>query len=183
MQISKIGISWSQVLIITDKQTSLLNIVCSSSKGSKSNMVAHLGQNYSQQFSKCQPGKWRKAKNRTLLNSASIHDDVIEWKHFPRYWPFVRGIHRSPVNSTHKGQWRGALIFFFDLSLNKWLSKQSWGWRFETPSCPLRRHCNVIIYLFTSKYVFMRAVNLTQLQKTDTSMKLSKFKMADHNDR
>ena len=30
---------------------------------------------------------------------------------FPRYWPFVRGIHRSPVNSPHKGQWRGALMF------------------------------------------------------------------------
>ena len=23
------------------------------------------------------------------------HDDVIKWKHFPRYWPFARGIHRS----------------------------------------------------------------------------------------
>ena len=37
------------------------------------------------------------------------------WRHqmkiFPRYWPFVRGIHRSPVNSPHKGQWRGALMF------------------------------------------------------------------------
>ena len=32
------------------------------------------------------------------------HDDVIKWKHFPRHWPFVRGIHRSPVNSPHKGQ-------------------------------------------------------------------------------
>ena len=40
-----------------------------------------------------------------------MHDDVIKWKHFPRYWPFVRGIHRSPVNSPHKGQWRGALMF------------------------------------------------------------------------
>ena len=39
------------------------------------------------------------------------HDDVIKWKHFPRKWPFVRGIHRSPVNSPHKGQWRGALMF------------------------------------------------------------------------
>ena len=39
------------------------------------------------------------------------HDDVIKWKHFPRYWPFVRGIHRSPVISPHKGQWRGALMF------------------------------------------------------------------------
>ena len=39
------------------------------------------------------------------------HDDVIKWKYFPRYWPFVRGIHRSPVNSPHKGQWRGTLMF------------------------------------------------------------------------
>ena len=40
-----------------------------------------------------------------------IHDDVIKWKHLPRNWPFVRGIHRSPVNSPHKDQWRGALMF------------------------------------------------------------------------
>ena len=53
----------------------------------------------------------------------TYHDDVIKWKHFPRHWPFVRGIHRSPVNSPQKGQWRGALIFFFDLRLNKRLSK------------------------------------------------------------
>ena len=39
------------------------------------------------------------------------HEDVIKWKHFPRNWPFVREIHRSPVNSPHKGQWRGALVF------------------------------------------------------------------------
>ena len=36
--------------------------------------------------------------------------DVINWKQFPRYWPFVWWIHRSPVNSPHKGQWREALI-------------------------------------------------------------------------
>ena len=40
------------------------------------------------------------------------HDDLIKWKHFPHYWPFVRGIHRSLVNFPHKGQWRGALMFF-----------------------------------------------------------------------
>ena len=40
-----------------------------------------------------------------------LHDDVIKWKHFPRYWPFVRGLHRPPVNSPCKGQWRGALMF------------------------------------------------------------------------
>ena len=32
---------------------------------------------------------------------------------------------------------------FFDLRLNKRLSKQSWGWWFETPSRPLWHHCNV----------------------------------------
>ena len=45
------------------------------------------------------------------INILSLHDDVIKWKHFPRYWPFVQGIHRWPVNSPHKGQWRGALMF------------------------------------------------------------------------
>ena len=34
------------------------------------------------------------------------------------------------------------LWFFFDLRLNKRLSKQWWGWWFETPSRPLWRHCN-----------------------------------------
>ena len=40
-----------------------------------------------------------------------LPDDIIKWRHFPHYWPFVRGIHRSQVNSPHKGQWRGALMF------------------------------------------------------------------------
>ena len=38
-------------------------------------------------------------------------DDVIKWKKNPRYWPFVWGIHQSPVNSPHKGQWCGTLMF------------------------------------------------------------------------
>ena len=39
------------------------------------------------------------------------HNNVIKWKHFPRYWPFVRGIYRSPLDSPHKGQRRGALKY------------------------------------------------------------------------
>ena len=71
-----------------------------------------------------------------------IHDDVIKWKHFPRYWPFVGGIHRSPVNSLHKGQWCGALMFSLICAwINSWV-KQWWGWWFETPSRSLWRHCN-----------------------------------------
>ena len=77
------------------------------------------------------------------IGDQKFHDDVIKWKHFSRYWPFVRGIHRLPVNSPHKGQWRGALMFFFDLHLNKRLSKQAWGWWLETPSRSLWRHRNV----------------------------------------
>ena len=56
------------------------------------------------------------------------HDDVIKWKHFPRYWPFVRGIHRSPVNSPHKGQWRGALIFSLICArINGWVNSRYAG--------------------------------------------------------
>ena len=45
------------------------------------------------------------------ISVLSIHNDNFKWEHLPRYWPFVRGIHGSPVNSPHKGQWRGTLMF------------------------------------------------------------------------
>ena len=64
-----------------------------------------------------------------LLN----HDDVIKWKHFWRYWPFRRGIHRSPVNYPHKGHWRVALMFSFICArLNGWVNNREAG--------GLRRH-------------------------------------------
>ena len=56
------------------------------------------------------------------------HDDVTKWKHFQRYWPFVRGIHRSPVNSPHKGQWRGALMFsLICVWINAWVNNRETG--------------------------------------------------------
>ena len=56
------------------------------------------------------------------------HDDVIKWKHFPRYWPFVRGIHRSPVNYPHKGQWRGASMFSLICAwINGWVNYREAG--------------------------------------------------------
>ena len=72
--------------------------------------------------------------------STPFHDDVIKWKHFPRFCPFVRGIHWSSVNSHHKDQWRLSIDVFFDEHLNKRLSKQSWRRWFETPSRSLWRH-------------------------------------------
>ena len=57
-----------------------------------------------------------------------FHDDVIKWKHFPRYWPFMREIHRSPVNSPHKGQWRGALIYsLICVWMNGWVNNREAG--------------------------------------------------------
>ena len=61
-------------------------------------------------------------------HSGSPHDDVIKWKHFPRYWPFARGIHWSPVNSPHQGQWRGALMFsLICVSINNWVNNRESG--------------------------------------------------------
>ena len=67
------------------------------------------------------------------LHTSHYHDDVIKSKHFPRYWPFVRGIHRSPVNSPHKGQWRGALMFSL---ICAWIN----GWVNYGNAGDLRRH-------------------------------------------
>ena len=72
-------------------------------------------------------------KRHHLCCTKIRHDEVIKWKHFPRYWPFVRGIHRSPVNSPHKGQWRGALMFTFICArINSWVNNHEAG--------DLRRH-------------------------------------------
>ena len=48
------------------------------------------------QYAKGFPATWDTftAQNQWCRN-VSCHDDVIKWKHFPRYWPFVRRIHRS----------------------------------------------------------------------------------------
>ena len=46
----------------------------------------------------------------TVLYYIIAGNDIINWNYFPCYWPFVRGIQRSTVDSPHKGQWRGALM-------------------------------------------------------------------------
>ena len=56
------------------------------------------------------------------------HDDIIKWKHFPLNWPFVLGIHRSPVNSPHKGPWCGALMFsLICIWINSWENNREAG--------------------------------------------------------
>ena len=65
--------------------------------------------------------------NRQRRNSRPV-EDVIKWKHFPRYWPFARETHRSPVNSPYKGQRRGALMFsLICVRINGWVNNRQAG--------------------------------------------------------
>ena len=60
-------------------------------------------------------------------------DDVIEWKYFPRYWLFARGIYRSQVDSHRKGQALG--IFMFSL-----VYPCTNGWTNNRDAADLRHH-------------------------------------------
>ena len=61
----------------------------------------------------------------------------------------------------------------FDLRLNKRLSKQSWGWWFETPSHPLSRHCNDIsFYVITGMRVSNMTFNGLVMRYADQSGKI-----------
>ena len=92
-----------------------------------------------------------------MVKNMLFHDDVIKWKHFPRYWPFVRGIYRSPVNSAHRGQWRGALMFSFICAwINGWANNREAGdWRrhqaHHDVNVILRNFGSVTILLITLK--------------------------------
>ena len=66
------------------------------------------------------PNSYHNSANHSSAN----HDDVIKWKHFPRYWPFVR----FPVNSPHKGPLRGALMFsLICVWINGWVNNGDAG--------------------------------------------------------
>ena len=113
-------------------------------------------------------------------NVSLPHDDVIKWKHFPRYWPFLRGIHRPPVNSPHKGQWRGAVMSFLICArINGWVNNGEAG--------DLRRnraHHGVTVMLNISSCVTWRSgarltkaydVEIQRYRKSRTNIKVSKM--------
>ena len=77
---------------------------------------------------------------------------VINWKHFTRYWAFVRGIHRLPVTRSFD--------VFCDQHLNKRSGIQSWDWKFETPSRSLWRHSNDTTTLSLNCYWYNCCVRL-----------------------
>ena len=95
-------------------------------------------------------------------------DDVIKWKHFPRYWPFLWGIHRSPVNSPHKGQWRGALMFsLICIWINGWVNNREAG----DLKC-YRAHYDVVVMhvMISSKYGFSTSHHMACLHCSKMAM-------------
>ena len=92
-----------------------------------------------------------------VRRSHKCHDGVIKWKHFPRYWRFVREIHRSPVNFPHKGQWRGALMFSV---ICAWMN----GWVNTREAGDLRRHrAHYELWRHNNGFIGMVVLNLERL--------------------
>ena len=90
---------------------------------------------------------WCLGINHTYCHSvlmSQLHDDVIKWKHLTRYWPFVRGKFTGQRWVPHTKASDAERWCFLWSAQKKRLSKQSWGWWFETPSRPLWRHCYAI---------------------------------------
>ena len=94
--------------------------------------------------------------DKTMGQENAIHDDDVKWKHFPRYWPFVLEIHRSPVNSLQKGQWCGALMFSSICAwVNGWVNNREAGdlarhWAHHDVTVMVTRHASLD---FTIKHV------------------------------
>ena len=83
----------------------------------------------------------------------TVFFNVRKLRHYPTWWrhqmetisaKLALCAGNSPVSGEFPSQRPVTRSFdvFFDLRLNKRLSKQSWGWWFETPSRPLWRQCN-----------------------------------------
>ena len=96
---------------------------------------------------------WRRCWKLWIPNWDN-HDEVMKWKHSPRYWTFVRVIHRSPVNSPYKGQWRGALIFSL---ICAWIN----GWVYTGEAGDLRHHrVHYDVTVMISMYMYITNANL-----------------------
>ena len=93
---------------------------------------------------------------------------VTWWRHQMETFSICAG--NSPVTGEFRTQRPVTRSFdvFFDLRLNKRLSKQWWGWWFETPSRPLWRHCNACASprysLSNSTAAFVYAGSLTYIE-------------------
>ena len=103
-----------------------------------------------------------------------IHDDVIKWKHFPRYWPIVPP-GNSPVTGEFPSQRPVTRSFdvFFDLRRNKRLGKQSRSRWFETPSRSLWHHSKV--FALGDRFIFLQQKYWTKKQRCTSKFDFVEF--------
>ena len=91
----------------------------------------------------CECRFWSVAFEKNVMISTNDH---AWWRHHIETFSALLAIcaGNSPITAEFPAQRPVTQSFdvFFDLRLNKRLSKQSWGWWFETLSSPLWRHCN-----------------------------------------
>ena len=96
-------------------------------------------------FSICNP-TYTFIRNNVLLSIATFSFNNTWWRHQMETFSALLAIcaGNSPVPGEFPAQRPVTRSFdvFFDLRLNKRLSKQSWGWWFETLPRPLWRHSN-----------------------------------------
>ena len=82
------------------------------------------------------------------LPVTTIKKAILSWRHQTENFSALLAIcaGNSPVPGEFPTQRPVTRSFdvFFDLRLNKRLSKQSWGWWFDTLSSSLWRHCNAL---------------------------------------
>ena len=76
-------------------------------------------------------------------NRWKTHDGVMILKGSPHYWPFVRGIHRSSVDSPHKGPVMRSFDVPYEVSQNKLPNNQSRGTWIDVFTSIVRQ-CNVV---------------------------------------
>ena len=112
-----------------------------------------------------------------IVSHRSMSSTIIQklyMKQFSRYWLFVRWIHQSTVNSPHKVEWRGALMFSL-VWINGWVNNREAG--------DVRRH-RVHYDVTVMGKVLLRADScqtLMLINRSNTYVYMTKMLLWGHN--
>ena len=107
---------------------------------------------------------WANTSSKAAAVICLLHKDLAGW-YFPHWSSMMTSSNGNIFRVTGSlcGEFTGPGEFptqrpvtrsfdvFFDLRLNKRLSKQPWGWWFETPSWSLRRQCNGLTHIYINE--------------------------------
>ena len=80
------------------------------------------------------------------LSLRQSHDDVIKWKHFPRFWPFVPVTGEFPSQSSDAELW----CFLICAWTNDWINNRDAG-----DMRGHRAHYDVTVMMFFLVYMFI----------------------------